>query len=521
MTLLLERPVERSSQEPPPRPKAQSPIGAFLRRHGISMIWLTPLVFTAGALHMWGMFRAPQRVDDEGTYMAQAYAVQNFGTLAHYTYWYDHPPLGWLQLALWTTVTDGFDRAASAVAAGREAMLVAHLVATILLWVLARHLGLGRPASAVAVLAYALTPLGLYFHRMVYLDNIAVVWLLAAFALATVRHRQLLGFTGAAMSFAICVLTKETFVLLLPVLAWVMWRYADRDTRRYTLTVASSLFVLLCSGYLVFAALKSELVPGPRRVSLWEGVMYQLVERPGSGSIWNPDSAARDTFEVWMRLDPVLLTAGAVSAIALLFVAHLRPFAIAYLALGLVLVRPGYLPIPYVVVLLPFAALLVAAALQASLRHRRLAPAAGAVAAIAVVGAALAWPTQTRQLTTTNADLPMVQAEKWITANVAKDEKTLVDDAVWADLVQAGYPRRNVVWYFKADTDPALRPGGKDPKYDYLMVTTSVRGTLAIGARTGRTPYRQVMEAYKHSVPVARYGHGSDQVEIRRVSDEL
>lgn len=29
----------------------------------------------------------------------------------------------------------------------------------------------------------------------------------------------------------------------------------------------------------------------------------------------------------------------------------------------------------------------------------------------------------------------------------------LVDDAMWVDLVRAGFERENVVWYYKADTD--------------------------------------------------------------------
>ncbi|WP_158277089.1 hypothetical protein [Serinibacter arcticus] len=33
----------------------------------------------------------PQFIDDEGTYTAQAYAVERLGELTHYTYWYDHP----------------------------------------------------------------------------------------------------------------------------------------------------------------------------------------------------------------------------------------------------------------------------------------------------------------------------------------------------------------------------------------------------------------------------------------------
>jgi len=45
--------------------------------------------------------RVQARTDAEGTLVADAWAIQH-GTLAHYTYIYDHPPLGWIQMAAWT-----------------------------------------------------------------------------------------------------------------------------------------------------------------------------------------------------------------------------------------------------------------------------------------------------------------------------------------------------------------------------------------------------------------------------------
>lgn len=156
-----------------------------------SSLWLLPLLLVAGLVHRINLAGAPQRIDDEGTYTAQAYAVERFGELAHYTYWYDHPPLGWLQIAGWTSLTQAFDRLDPAVLAGREAMLVAHLASVALLWVLARRYQLGRPAAAAAVLVYALSPLAVQFHRTVYLDNVATPWLLGAFVLALSTRRQL------------------------------------------------------------------------------------------------------------------------------------------------------------------------------------------------------------------------------------------------------------------------------------------------------------------------------------------
>ena len=135
-------------------------------------------------MHGVGMSRMPLPVDDEGTYMAQAWAVQVRHTLTPYTYWYDHPPVGWIQLAGWTFVTHAFSGSTLAVVAGRRIMLLYALVDAALLYLIARRLRLSRLWASVAVLAFALSPLAVDYQRMVYLDNLAMPWLLAAFALA-------------------------------------------------------------------------------------------------------------------------------------------------------------------------------------------------------------------------------------------------------------------------------------------------------------------------------------------------
>ncbi len=84
------------------------------------------LILTA-TLRLVNLTGSPARLDDEGTYMAQAYAVAEWGELAHYTYWYDHPPAGWLQLALWT-VLSGPDFGGNAVAAGRYLMVIVAVI---------------------------------------------------------------------------------------------------------------------------------------------------------------------------------------------------------------------------------------------------------------------------------------------------------------------------------------------------------------------------------------------------------
>ena len=534
MTTLLDppatdRPASPPRDQAPPRPswRSRARRSFAARRH--SALYLVPLLVLTGLASRIGFFGAPRRIDDEGTYTAQAWAVQNLGELGHYTYWYDHPPLGWIQIAGWTWLTDGFSRYGEAVVAGREAMVVAHVISAALLWVLARRLDLGRPAAAAAVLLYALSPLAVQFTRTVYLDNVATPWALAAFALALTRSKQLLAFVAAAAALAIAVLSKETYLLLAPFLAWQMWRSAHPSTRRYTLSVAGAVFSLAGLGYIVFALVKGEVVPGSGRVSLWEGITFQLFDRAASGSVLDPTSQAGLTMSTWLTLDAALLGASVVAGVAALAVRRLRPYAVLHLFLTLVLLKPGYLPVPQVIVMLPFAALLIAAVAEAGLRRwrsdtgatrtsrargRGIAAATGIGVLAFVVTAAPLWTGQLRGLWLADLDAPMRQAQTWITENVERDQRLLVDDAVWVDLVEAGFEREDVVWYYKADTDSEvsdLAPNGWR-NYDYVLLTQAIRRSVEAAPT--------VDEALDNGTRVAVFGSGEQQVEVFRVHAE-
>lgn len=503
--------------------------------HRASLATLGVLVLVGGFVHVLGMQRAPQRIDDEGTYVAQAWAVEKLGTLGHYTYWYDHPPAGWLQIAGWTSLTGAFERSANAVVAGRELMLVAQLLSMVLLWVLCRRLGLARWSSAAAVGLFSLSPLAVQFHRTVFLDNLATVWVLAAFVLALSPQRRLGAYAASGACFAVAVLTKETSLLLLPGLAWVLWREVPRETRRYALSLAASLFLLIGGAYVLYAAVKSELMPSSGQTSLLDGVRFQLVGREGSGVVWDPDSRARATVGQWLRLDPfwpaVALVAALVASVRL---PRVRPLAVALLLFFAVALRPGgYLPVPFIIVVLPLAALAVAATLEHAVslvrrggreggghdrRSRAPALAGAALAAVIVVPLAAATPTwadRLHGLTSADLDEPLADAQHWIEEHVPRDERVMTDDALWVDLVQAGFEPEDVVWYFKVDTDPevqALAPAGwRD--YDWLVSTESFR---SFPENVGT----QAALALEQSVVVASFGAGDGRVEVRRIVED-
>ncbi|MET4783656.1 glycosyltransferase family 39 protein [Glaciihabitans sp. UYNi722] len=497
-------------------------VSSFLRRHRRSLVWLTPVLVVAAVASFINMGGSPQRIDDEGTYTAQAWAINALHELAHYTFWYDHPPLGWLQIAGYTQLTGAFGRYDVSVLAAREAVIVMSLIGVVLLWALSRRLGLSRPASAVAALIFALSPLAVQYHRTVYLDNVATPWLIAAFLLALSRRQQLAGFAASAACFSIAVLSKETFLLALPFLAWTMIRNARPETRRYTLAVASSVLVLVGFSYVLLALIKGELIPGSDRVSLISGVGFQLGSRASSGSIFDPGSLIVRTFSIWWHLDPVIMVLGSLASVTALFVKKMRPIAAMMVFLLLFMFRPGgYLPVPYVIMLLPFAALLIAwvtdVAVGAVRRRskRGVRPIAWLViASLAAAAAVPLWTVQLRGLFHADLDQPLRSAEQWVDTNVAHDNRLIVDDAMWVDFVRAGWRRDNVVWYYKIDTDPAVEAqsprGWKDS--DYIITTDSMR-TFPDG-------FPQVKAALQNSVVVASFGQGTQAVDIRRIEPQ-
>ncbi len=507
-----------------------SGVGTWFRVHARSLAWLLPVVAIAALVQAWNMGGTPQRIDDEGTYTAQAWAITHLGELTHYTYWYDHPPLGWIQIAGYTQLTGAFTRYPFAVEAAREAMVFFAAVSGVLLFVLARRLGAARSAAAVAVLVFGLSPLALQYHRTVYIDNVATPWLLAAFVLVLSRRQQLAGFIGAALCFGVAVLSKETFLLALPFLIWTAARRADPSTRRYTLSVAGAVLAVVGGGYVLLAAVKGELLPGAGRVSLLEGITYQLGTRAASGSVFTGGSLANEAAAQWWALDPVFIVLGSAAAVVGLFLRRVRPIAALLVFLLVFMFRPnGYLPVPYVIMLVPFAALLVAyigeravlavtgaTAFRARNRvrgagRRVLGGAWALVTVAAVLVAAPLWTTQLRGFLLADLDEPMAQAQDWIAANVDKSSRLLVDDAMWVDLVDDGFARNNVVWYYKLDTDGAVErqsPNGwKDS--DYVVTTDSMR--------TGGTSSPDVRQAIANSTTVASFGTGNQEVDVRLI----
>jgi hypothetical protein len=92
----------------------------------------------------------------------------------------------------------------------------------------------------------------------------------------------------------------------------------------------------------------------------------------------------------------------------------------------------------------------------------------------------------------------------------------LADDVTWVALVEGHVlPRSGALWFYKLDTDPAVRetlPGGwRD--VDYVVATDQLRNAIA-----GDPTLRQAATALQKSQLVATFGDGDGRVEIRKVT---
>ncbi|MFJ3195628.1 ArnT family glycosyltransferase [Streptomyces griseoviridis] len=517
---------------PPERPAA--PGG--LRAARPDLLLCGALLVVILVVQGWNIADYPALSDDEGTYLAQAWAVQQGSGLAHYTYWYDHPPLGWIQLALLTWIPSVLSPGSMTVGTMRTVMLLVSAVSAILLYLLARRLSLPRWAAALAMALFGLSPLSVVLQREIFLDNLAVLWTLLAFTLAASPSRHLWHHFAAGVTAAVGVLTKETMLVVLPALLLTMWRHSHRDTRKFALTGAVTACTLIGFLYPLFALLKGELVPGSGHVSLWDGITYQMT-RPGSGFILDPGSGSYGVLHSWLYYDRVLPLGGLLGAVLLLVTWRwsvtaraLAGPALTIAILAALALRPdGYLPAMYVIQALPFLALVLAGG-AASVAHgvlrrrrtereARYVTAGRHVVAVALAFAAAAytvpsWYDGARTAVTTDANAPYRAAAGWLASEVEepRDTRVLVDDALWLDLVHAGYrPGLGVIWFYKADLDPAVTRtmprGWRD--LDYVVASPTVRRDAA--------DLPHVRAAIDHSTPVAVFGTGPDRIEIRQI----
>jgi hypothetical protein len=172
----------------------------------------------------------------------------------------------------------------------------------------------------------------------------------------------------------------------------------------------------------------------------------------------------------------------------------------------------------YVIGLLPFAALglaaLAAQATEASRGDRHAAWLRGTLASVAVIvlavpaGMASArWIPKDAAMMRTNDARGDKAAVEWLATHAPRSSRILVDNTIWTDLVDRGFDRHRVVWFYKLDLDPSVaKPWWK---FDYVVRSNLMAGNL------GWLPRSRAV--YDHSRIVTVFTTKHERIEIRRV----
>lgn len=417
-------------------------------------IWAVVLIaIGSSVLSVWNLTNAPYFQDDEGTYTAQAISVTK-GSLAPYTYWYDHPPLGWIQLGALSWIPRIlFPGVGTEIGNMRYVVSFFFVASSVLIFLIARRLLIRRTFSVLAVALFCLSPLSLVLGRQVFLDNVATPWLLLAFYLALSPRLALWPHIGAGVCFAVAVLSKETLAIFGPALLIALVHRSRWQTRMFSIVGFLTVGALILSFYPLAALLRGELLSGAGHVSLQDALSYQFFSRSGSGSIWQAGSSRAQLVAGWMYYDKYLILAGLVAA-AVCLVRQRSRWISAGVALFVlpVAVGTGYLPTMYIIAAIPLLVLAIGMAADtlwgavhqafpAGSRHHRT---VGALTAVAMVGGLVMmsvpqWFVMDKTLLSGANNSDWYKTLNWTKANVPKTETVLAPYSMWQDLTSSGW----------------------------------------------------------------------------------
>lgn len=476
--------------------------------------------------------------EDEGTYFSQAWMVANQGVLAPYTYWYDHPPVGWIQIAVfltplqWVWGGDGIPVQTAA----RGMMTLLAVVSAALIYKIAGNIGLPKYVALVAPLVWALSPVTVYFGRQIFLDNISLVWLLACFVLVTGKPR-LHYHVAAGAAFGMAVLSKETTAVALPAILVTLWMFSWARTRAFSFVGFLGIGGFLVSGWVLFAIVKNELLPGAGHVSLWEAVVWQLHDRKGVGFLFTDGSGANNTMEMlWLGHDPYLIIAGMLLSFVGLIFRQSRGIALVPVLYLIVALRGGYLPEMYIITPLPFFALIVVyltwklwhiadLRCRGSIKWTGRAVIAGLVAASMSV-VAPSWAAGATRAVSENHNVPYQEALAYVDANLPRDTTVLTGNNSWNDLVKMGWSGdgwSGPLWYVKLDRDPVARaenlPDGWED-VDYIFLDRGMEVFVG-GEILSEEEAPLANAALSHSELVKAWGPVGSQVRLLKVNPDM
>ena len=483
---------------------------------GITMVVQALNIFNAAAYSV-----------DEGDAMSNAWAILH-GMITPYAYTYNHPPLGWIQIAAWLRLTGGLSSFGNAINSGRVLMLLVAGASSLLLYLIASHLSGSRSAALLAVIIYTLSPLSLLYRREVLLDNIGMFWLLLSLCLITAGNSKQKTFIMAAVALGIAILSKGMLILFVPAMLYAVWLYATPFQRKFSLLVFLYIIFAITSTFVLLALLKGELVPAG--VFPWDkgthlsllGMLAQVWQKSAQGVQF------RASWNIWLSTDLLLLAAGTIAMFVNILGGTVNRFqlltALFSATYSLYLLLSNASEPSFIVPLLPFFALNIAMALNIPLRWvtRKIGFDLGrAMLIFIIIGVLLtAGLQQATSLQTKNAAEPQRQAMLWIRHNVSRNATIVTNSYLYSDLrepegmaVGDAEPFSHAQIYSSASLDPTVYTGewkGNWQNINYIVVDPTMQQDIQ-----SNTNYALLNEALHHGILQAQFGTSQDGTLIQ------
>ncbi len=531
----------------PQGPGPSGPTSRHRHRWSVPASVLLMISLAMGAVsHGYQLFSYPLYITDEGIYLQQAWAVLRQARLSPYTYFYDHAPAGWLVIAAWIDLLPlQFQTFGNAINSGRALMLLVHLANVFFLFHLTHRLSGNRAAAFLTCFFFNLSPLAVFYQRMVLLDNLMVLWVLVSLYLATSEDRRVVTPMFSGLALGVAVLTKENAVFFAPIIGYLLYSRTRRNHNwRFALGFWSFAGAAVISLYFLYAALKNELFPTglsfdlnnppADHVSLLYTIWWQL--HRSQGSILDPNSLFWEfSLRRWLPKDAFILSAGLVSMLVNFFLGRRTKntgYVVASLlaaAYAFYLVRGSMMLEFYVVPLLPFLAMNLGM-LVARLLHL-LPDLLRPVAFVAFLGVFLLHPTWGYVLVIDEFGkvvahdlykLPLTylqtQQLEFIRRNIPPDAMIIMDDDIWVDLhdVRPFYKRAHSHWKASADPDVRDKLFAKNWRnVDYIVMSNKMRIAMEQNNSDGREDW--ILEALDHAQRIWVAERGDIQLEIYKV----
>lgn len=422
------------------------------------------------ATHFINFWQYPEFYVDEGIYVAQGWWAVNSGQLSPYTYFYDHPPLGWIFIGLWFFLTGGPFTFGISVVSARLLMVIVASIANLFTYLLLKKITSKKIIALAGTIFLIFSPLSIYFHRQVLLDNIQNLWLIVSLYLLVSKTGNLRRVLLSAITFGIAVLSKEFALFVYPAYIYLVWKLNNGAVRIYAVSTWLITTIFIAGLFPLAALLRNEFlsdsVTGGNHVSLMETVQYQLSRGRGEYP-WVVDSYFSLSLQEWQKLDGMFIALGVISTFILFIYSLFKRKSIIIMSLiatlgyGAFLLRGQLIQGFYIIPVLTFLAINISLMINAIYRSLSLVS-----RQIILKGLTIALPLVLvyslligEQLYTESRVNEQVALLNYIRENLSEKDVIVSDDWMFLDL---RLPYSNQTQYFplsemakKVDRDPA------------------------------------------------------------------